>query len=140
MLLISQKTYKNVVNLLVSPKFEQGGIIGTKNGVISFFELDITPSVCSPRSYSPNCKMLEKTIEIWREYNIIFAGIVHSHHQNIEPSSEDIYYMRQIISTNNLSQILLGIVLTPKKTLTLYSVTKNNVIKQDTRITNREVF
>ena len=74
---------------------EKGGIIGWKNqGFIDTFFLDKFPESANVRSYTPNIKSLENTINIsWKESEISFCGFVHSHMNTSYPSEADLELM-----------------------------------------------
>lgn len=133
-ILLDKSIYQEVVNRLSSGLYEEGGIIGTENGVISHFEKDITPLLSSEKCYIPNTDYLEGVIDAWDSKGIGFAGIIHSHLKNPYPSNEDLDFVREAISLNVLSDIILGIVLISDSTLHLYSVTKSDFTKLEYKI------
>ena len=133
-ILLDKSTHQKVLIMLSSERYEEGGIIGIENGVISHFEKDITPLLSSERCYIPNTEYLEGIIDAWVSKGIGFAGIIHSHLKSPYPSNEDLDFVRETISLNILSDLTLGIVLISDSTLHLYSVTKNDFTKLEYKI------
>lgn len=105
---------KNIFNELLetfaqSP-IESGGILGEKQGIIVRFSFDNVYT--SDREYVPNVMFLNKTIQLWQEQGVHFAGIVHSHPNGLYmPSPDDEKYAKKILSLNStLNKIFLPIV------------------------------
>jgi len=126
---INKTVYEAIINSLTESEFEEGGIIDIKNNVISHFKKDVTPLLSSEKCYIPNTEYLEDVIDDWCDCGISFAGIVHSHTKNPQPSNEDLLYAQETIEYNRLTNIILGIVTTSDSTLHLYNVTSNNFTK-----------
>lgn len=86
---------------ICSETMEAGGILGTKDGIISSFYEDKTAEV-SYGSYQPDIASCEKVInDEWNKSGILFCGFVHTHRADMKPSEADIQYYQAIFEAMN---------------------------------------
>lgn len=108
---IDRNTLNVIHNTLCGRDNESGGIIGTKNGIISEFYYD-EHAITSYGFYHPDISMCEKIInEIWKPSGIIFCGFIHTHHRNTIPSDADIEYFHSIFDGISCETIRRNLVL-----------------------------
>lgn len=109
-LFIKKTVFDEICKDLSNYTYETGGVLGLVNDTISEFEFDQNSSR-ELYEYYPNTAFYERIInEKWKENNVTFAGIVHSHLYNNIISNQDITYCREIINANSLfDKMILGI-------------------------------
>lgn len=75
---VTEKVLKKIIDSYPLAPPENGGILGSKAGIICEYFHDKC-SIMDRAVYVPNVEMLNSVIEKWSENGIDFAGIIHSH-------------------------------------------------------------
>lgn len=96
---------------------EQGGMLGTSNGVeVDNYIFDDEAEV-GFATYTPNIEFLQKELNDWRENSVELIGFVHSHPTGfIFPSSADVEYAKRIINEIDSDYLFLPIINTVPET------------------------
>lgn len=116
---IVKKAYKQIVDSFANCLFEEGGIIGGVNDIVTRFEFDIGIPGDNKGCYIPNVGKLNKCICEWQKQNINFYGIIHSHINHYgDLSNDDIKYIKRIMLSmpQNIQYLYFPVVL-PKRTI-----------------------
>ncbi len=89
---------------LHSTTYEQGGILGGKNGIITHFYLD-NGAERNGFCYKPNVQALNEVIENWYNDGIDFLGLAHSHPKGKALlSASDVSFAEQLFKSNGLQK------------------------------------
>lgn len=110
---------------LVPP--EAGGIIGGKEGRVSFWKYD-TGCLTKGCSYSPNVGFLNEVIASWVDRGYDFMGILHVHFGGSRYLSDgDKVYIEKIMKAmpTSIEKLYFPIVVQPEKQLFSYMVYQN---------------
>lgn len=76
--------------------FEEGGILGSRDGSLCAFAKDPRTGSCS--AWHPDTAYLDRVIQGWQRQGISFAGFVHSHVNGYRVLSEgDLLAARQVL-------------------------------------------
>lgn len=107
--------------------FESGGIIGSKNGVITSCLHDVgLEEKGSMGHYVPDTEALERQIALWQKEDIEFCGMYHSHFVS-HPwlSSGDVQYIKEIMnSLDGAEKLLFPLVLVKEKQIVFFEAVK----------------
>lgn len=128
---IRKNTYLKILNsysTLVPP--EEGGILGSKDGVICEYEHDCLEQTSNVAVYEPNTEFLNSIISEWEKEDIVFAGMVHSHMSNeAQLSDSDKKYAQEIlyVMPKEIQKLYFPIVLQGKEMI-VYSLCKNSKV------------
>ena len=135
---ITKNTYDDILKSLLNKRPEQGGIIGGSKGtIIDNFYYDENPTCSSISSYIPNTRKLNEIInDVWKNKNIEFIGVIHSHLINNEISDDDMDFAKAILSSSSeIEYVLMGICtldyLYNLKEFSWYQVFQEQVITAD---------
>ena len=94
---ISENIYKQLLNNCNPVPPESGGILGGKNGIITYLFFDLHSTRYSSY-YQPNIDNLNSCISEWNKKGIEFYGIFHTHASNWGSLSiADKEYINQIM-------------------------------------------
>lgn len=98
--IITAEVYDQIKRTIGTRKPEQGGILGSSDGVhIDYYYFDKTADRTSA-SYTMDAKALNEVIHGWNDNGIQLVGIIHSHPQGCtKPSYGDMETARHIIET-----------------------------------------
>lgn len=93
---ILSEVYDQIIQCPCVPP-EIGGILGVKNGVVCSYCFDNNLPQTNNAVYIPDVDFLNAKIREWKENDIAFSGIFHSHPKN-QPklSIDDIEYIKVI--------------------------------------------
>lgn len=123
---IIRSVYKKILNTVGNAPIESGGIIGMKNNTVCAFVFDAEGHGYD--RYAPSLNTLNKVIEEWFKNDIIFAGIVHSHHNGLNILSKgDREYAKSILDGSPQINSLIFPIVTKKcgkAEITFYRYTK----------------
>lgn len=136
---IIKKTYQKIFDRFSNCLFEEGGIIGGVNNIITQFEFDIGIPNDNAGCYIPNVDKLNKCICEWQKQNINFYGIIHSHINNYgNLSNDDIKYIKRIMFSisENIQYLYFPVVL-PKYTMNSFKAIR---IKDEIRIVSDDII
>ena len=99
-LIMTAEVYAEIQRTIGTRKPEQGGILGSSDGVhIDHYYFDKTASRTSA-SYTMDAKALNEVIHEWNDNGIQLIGLIHSHPAGcIKPSQGDMETARHIIET-----------------------------------------
>lgn len=90
--------HDQIIQYMMPPPPESGGILGQKDGVICAFAFD-PGTLASPECavYIPQIEALNAQIEQWTREGIAFCGMFHSHLPGAETlSADDLIYINTI--------------------------------------------
>lgn len=98
--IITAEVYDQIKRTIGTRKPEQGGILGSSDGIhIDHYYFDKTADRTSA-SYTMDAKALNEVIHEWNDNGIQLVGIIHSHPQGVtKPSYGDMETARHIIET-----------------------------------------
>ena len=98
--IITAEVYDQIKKTIGTRKPEQGGILGSSDGIhIDHYYFDKTADRTSA-SYTMDAKALNEVIHGWNDNGIQLVGIIHSHPQGCtKPSFGDMETARHIIET-----------------------------------------
>lgn len=98
--IITAEVYDQIRRTIGTRKPEQGGILGSSDGVhVDHYYFDKT-AVRTSASYTMDANALNEVIHQWNDNGIMLVGIIHSHpHGCTKPSYGDMEMARQIIET-----------------------------------------
>jgi len=128
---ISENTYQLIIKKCLNNQSETGGIIGGKNNIVTEFVFDKGTALSSKQHYYPNVERLNECINDWKNINIQFYGIVHTHLQKERLLSiGDKQYIRTIMLTMpvNVRFLYFPIVLPQNEIVAYEAVRLNNEI------------
>lgn len=126
---ITKEVLERIIKSYPAVPPENGGIIGSKNGIICEYFHDINPHNYDFAIYEPNTELLNKTILLWQEQGIDFQGIVHSHlPEENSLSGADKEYIKQIFETlpREITCLYFPIVLPNTKQIFSYKASFKN--------------
>lgn len=96
---IKRAVYDALTHLQIAPP-ETGGILGLKDGIISYYIEDRTTQTINKAIYIPDITFLNHQILEWQKNGIFFAGIFHTHMSGQKSlSSGDIAYIYNILNS-----------------------------------------
>lgn len=127
---ILSNVYEKIIKCPSVPP-ETGGILGVKNGVICFLFYDNSLQKGNSAIYIPNVDYLNSKICEWREKDIDFGGIFHSHPVNQpELSVDDIEYIKIIFQEmpKSIKSLFFPIVLSNVKLVSFKAIRKEDTI------------
>jgi len=128
-MIIKSNIYHEILNMPAVPP-ETGGIIGMQNDIVTSFVFDKGKTNYQKAMYTPNIYFINNQINKWRNYNIIFCGIVHTHPSNQNfLSKDDINYIKKIINSmpETIPYLYFPIIIPQKKMLSY--IAKSNKCK-----------
>lgn len=128
---VDRKVLKRIRDCLKAYSFETGGILGSRNGMISDFEFDEGIRQEDSRVYVPNIGRLNQILFKWKETGIEFAGLVHSHYDKESLSLADIRYGMEIIRANDLTGIYMPIYVQCSEDIWFYWVSEDEEAGQE---------
>jgi len=98
--IMTAEVFDQIKQTIGTRKPEQGGILGSSDGVhIDHYYFDKTATRTSG-SYTMDAKALNEVIHEWNDNGIMLVGIIHSHPQGVtKPSYGDMETARHIIET-----------------------------------------
>ncbi len=101
---MTAEVYKEICDTIGRKKPEQGGILGTSDGIhIDHYYYDKNARTTSGSYYMDN-KTLDKVIAKWNDDGIFFMGVIHSHPSMFsEPSDGDRAMVEKIINSMNVN-------------------------------------
>lgn len=125
---INQRVLESIFhNISDVPPFENGGILGSIDGIITVAIADNGHSNTCGCSYEPNVEMFNQIISEWQKEDIEFSGIYHTHFFGVETLSQgDIDYINLILSAmpEQITQLYFPVVLPEKQQMIPYLAEK----------------
>lgn len=101
-ILMTKEVYDQILDTIAVQPPETGGVLGRKNGIICKYFYDDNADINQYR-YVPNVEKINTILDQWLKDDIEFAGIIHSHPEDVnELSYADIHYARKILQENSL--------------------------------------
>lgn len=135
---IDKNTLEKIMASFPKVPPENGGILGSKNGIVCEYIHDKNIRLDDKAIYIPNILFLNESIEKWETESIEFAGLLHSH-MNKEKflSFGDIEYIKQIMKSlpDTVKKVFFPIVI-PKCCIIGYVAEK---IGEEIVITNDKI-
>lgn len=118
-ILMTKEVYDQILDTIVAQHPETGGVLGRKNGIICKYFYDDNADINQNR-YVPNVEKINTILGQWLKDDIEFAGIIHSHPEDVnELSYADIHYARKILQENSLEYVIFPLIV--RKTFNMYS-------------------
>lgn len=134
-ILMTKEVYDQILDTIGVQPPETGGVLGRKNGIICKYFYDGNADI-NPYRYVPNVENINPILSQWLKEDIEFAGLIHSHPENIKALSyADIYYARKILQENNLEYIIFPLVV--KKAIYMYLIKESSIYQCGVRIINK---
>lgn len=139
-MLLTKTVNSQIHETLGKLKPELGGILGSKNGVITTFYFDEN-SQFSNNSYYPCVATLNHQISEWSKSGILFCGVIHSHPRgDTKLSHDDILFARKIIECNisRIDKVYFPITTSTNDSdafyIRTYVVDPNGIVEEETII------
>lgn len=124
-ILMTKEVYDQILDTIAVQPPETGGVLGKKNGIICKYFYDDNADIIQYR-YVPNVKKLNTILAQWLKDDIEFAGIIHSHPEDVnELSYADIQYARKILQENSLEYVIFPLIV--RKTFNMYLIKSNSI-------------
>lgn len=126
---ITKEALEKIIKSYPAVPPENGGIIGSKNGIICEYFHDVNSHNYDFAIYEPDIELLNSTILLWKEQGIDFQGIVHSHlPEENSLFGADKEYIEQIFETlpREINCLYFPIVLPNTKQIFSYKAMFNN--------------
>lgn len=124
---IEINVYKKIVFSIPDTLPETGGIIGGKDGVITAVEFDCGTQIGKKCSYSPSVEYLNAVLKDWKEKDITFYGIFHTHYFGVETlSAGDKEYIMKIMNSmpETITKLYFPLVVMPQRKMIAYAAVK----------------
>ena len=126
---ISKECNEAIVSAMASLPPEVGGILGTKTeGIITAFSFDKGRDN-STEFYIPDVTILNQVIRSWKQNDIKFAGMIHSHLRGRKQlSASDVEYAKKIMRSMSIDKLYMLIIDTDTKEydITAFEFVGNN--------------
>lgn len=130
---IFKSTFDKIMASYPNVPPENGGILGSKNGILCEYIHDKSLQSYDEAIYVPDIVFLNKCIERWKTNNVAFAGMIHSHKRGEEAlSTGDLQFIKKIMISTEI-QLFFPIII-PRCRMISYRATKEAgklVIKKD---------
>lgn len=127
-MLINNNVYKEIISNQREIPPETGGILGGTKGRITIAVHDIGIQSEKKCSYTPNVEKMNQIIAEWKEKNIDFMGIYHSHFFGVDTLSEgDRKYIECIMKSmpKSINILYFPIIVMPQKVMVCYRAILN---------------
>lgn len=127
-MMIQKHIYWKLLNSVPTAPPEAGGILGSVNGIVCAYQMDIGYFAGRGCFYSPNTSFLNSHIKKWQEQGIQFCGIFHTHFFGVQTLSDgDALYIRAIMQAmpRCIHQLYFPIVVLPEKEIVSYFAIHN---------------
>lgn len=136
---ITRALYKEIQNKVNPFPPESGGILGSKENIIVTSVYDEGLNNEKMCSYTPNVKLLNDVIAKWKEEEIIFSGIFHTHYFGVKTLSHgDQCYIEKIMRSmpDDVNELYFPIVVMPQKEIVAYKAIRdlNQILIQEDEI------
>lgn len=95
MIIFAQSTLTRIQASIGHVAPESGGILGSRNGVISEFYYDYS-GITDKNYYMPSDEV-DKIIRQWNLMGYTFEGFIHSHTNRFSPTNADIDYSLKVL-------------------------------------------
>ncbi len=125
---IRKNLYEKIQNLVNPFPPECGGILGRKGNIVTDFVYDEGMKSEKMCSYVPNVKVLNEIIQRWKDEDITFSGIFHTHYFSIRTLSHgDRCYIEAIMQNmpDEVKELYFPIVVMPQKEMVAYKAIKD---------------
>ncbi|MBR1568231.1 MAG: hypothetical protein IJ648_04645 [Lachnospiraceae bacterium] len=109
---------------------ETGGIIGTTMEDIDIYEYDKGIESKSD-VYVPDTQYLNRCLNDWNQRSIRLIGIIHSHKIMEQLSYADIQFAYNIMSCNQLDELIMAILVLSVSELLIYKIKDGYVTKEE---------
>lgn len=124
-ILMTKEVYDQILDTIAAQHPETGGVLGRKNGIICKYFYDDNADINQNR-YVPNVEKINTILGQWLKDDIEFAGIIHSHPEDVnELSYADIHYARKILQENSLEYVIFPLIV--RKTFNMYLIKSNSI-------------
>lgn len=112
---------------------ENGGILGSENGIVTHYFHDEGLQVSNRCEYIPDTEKLNSIISDWSRFGVNFVGFVHNHPPiDAELSQADKSYITQIMQSCGMKDFYFPIVI-PNKFMVVH-----RILYIDGRLTNEK--
>lgn len=111
-------------DLSVEDRYEIGGIIGGKNGLVTVYAVDKNQKSQHPCTYIPDVAMLNRIIKQWYQEGLVLMGVFHTHHFGVRTLSKgDKAYIQQVMSgaPPEVSKMYFPVIVMPAKEVVTYT-------------------
>lgn len=131
-MIIKESIYKQILSFcpLVPP--ETGGIIGTSSTIVDTVAFDNCNKILEAAIYVPNVERLNTVLSNWKEENVSFCGLFHSHKNGQESlSKDDMEYIQTIFSClpQTITELYFPIVISKSHIISYKAVNQNHSIR-----------
>lgn len=122
-MIIGNTVYKAIMETIPMHPPEAGGILGIDKNIVTCFEYDNRIKTDKLCTYVPDVVYLNNVIEKWKEQNILFCGMFHTHFFGVRTLSQgDKRYINHILSAmpKTINRLYFLIVLPETKEMVVY--------------------
>ncbi len=128
---ILKHTYEKLLGSFPAVPPENGGILGSVDGLICEYFHDCSSAITECAVYTPDITLLNEIISIWAEKGILFSGMVHSHPTGqLTLSQADKEYISAVFNVipESVQELYFPLVIPEKKKLISYKAKRSNGI------------
>lgn len=128
-MVIKKKIYNSILLNVPENPPETGGIIGCKNGIVSYVSFDEGIKGDRQCCYIPDTDKLNLIIKDWESHDIEFAGIFHVHFWKVDTlSNADYKYIQNIMDSmpEKVKKLYFPLVVLPEKKIISYVAHREN--------------
>lgn len=111
-----------IKNQLNRYDYETGVYIGAKAGMISYFFFDEGVRQADKLMYVPNITKINSELKRWYDEGVGFIGFIHSHIDNDILSYADLNFAKNILVSNGINEIYMGVLNMKIGAITYYCV------------------
>ena len=124
-ILMTKEIYDQILDTIAAQPPETGGVLGRKNGIICKY------------FYDGNADITNTILDQWLKDDIEFAGIIHSHSEDVNALSyADIHYARKILQENSLEYVIFPLVV--RKNIYMYLIKRNSIYQCGISVINKK--
>ena len=135
-ILMTKEIYDQILDTIAAQPPETGGVLGRKNGIICKYFYDGNADINQYR-YVPNVEKTNTILDQWLKDDIEFAGIIHSHSEDVNALSyADIHYARKILQENSLEYVIFPLVV--RKNIYMYLNKRNSIYQCGISVINKK--
>lgn len=128
---ITKCVYQKIMDTIGKYPHETGGVLGIKDGTVCKYFFD-KKSIGKDDTYSPDVDSINNIISEWEREGIEYAGMIHSHPDDMKKLSyADVYYANKLMDCNNMSDILFPLVVMDAEVqLYMYKIDRVDGVKE----------
>lgn len=141
---IKEEVYKKLKMIPYELPHESGGILGGKKGVVTRVVFDEGIDASCACSYVPDVKKLNNILWSWKEEQVDFMGMFHTHFWSVSTLSDgDKKYIEKIVRNmpECIERLYFPIVTFPERRMVVYKaylIKEQLVIEEDKIIIEEE--